>query len=1451
MSTAVQYPARDLIDLRHHSYPTSPPPSASASAPSKRDNSLDRWRESDGEDDWGEPPMSAAKKGKGKAVEADGPPKRQSKMSERSKRAVASESWDDDFLFQHDPPPPPSRPPSRPHFRPTTPAHRSVSSTSRIPPSPSSPPPHRPTSPPKSLVLNGPATLSLDSLASSVNWSSDQDPTVTVPPSSTHSATPRPPSRPSHQTHRKSESTATARPPLSRQTTPKSRIPKPSSSSNARHATPQSEDDDFRSATPSLTEDSFNSLTTGEELVTETEDEQTDVAAASPTLREAPVIERIPSTRKWRFSRGGKTEPNKAEAPASTFSGFLGRRASVAPREPEVMVIDRRELARNQQFNSPRHAPPRPQPTTESTTPRQTRAIAVPRVKHSSTTSTATVSSEGSASNERARRTSLQFAPLSFVRRGSVVNAQSPSAGSTTFSWREYSGTTTEDDDDGRTTGPDMSEPSDDDMTPSGRARSRQPSRSAVSAVTTPSKSYISPSTRPVSPVDSILGGDKTRWNASQVSFASTASAFALRRDGSARQYEGRGADATAGRKRKLVKKRPASTVVGEQGSLTASSLGLSNDGTSERPLLAPSIFSTSSGGSSYPDSNRTVLTRSRSTRPMPSLPFAQESGDEGGNRGTTRPTTRHRSVTNPPRPISTVTVSPRKGEKGQVVELDREWLGVLPFPPSPRASLDASPPEPPLPTSASRSSLQPTSGFLRKMSGKSHPPVTGRTQAEAKQTKRGSGIGSSITNLLSRSTSALPLTGKRAPSPAPSSKSVKSSKSLLLRRSSKKGKDEEPEVPKSPSLSALRKRRSVTAPVTGKSPSMPSLPSSPPPPPLPRSGSAFSFITRARGFSRSSPRTETPPSPRKPSTPVDAPPVPPIPPPRPPRPSPITKPAQTATRPSPSHGQLNAAYRMPGTSAIAAEGASASRAAQLAPTSTARTSRPPKTRPLQAGHRPSVSLSSIMPLRSTTPLPRPPQPPLGVRTSQQSFASDNPSSAGESDRPPTVYSFGDDLVNSEDTSVPRRNSLSDLRIPARITNAQKKIEEDLERVKQFATAIEELKGLRRQYEELVQVIALPSVSPQHLSPDQPSKNAIAKTAQAIRRVELDYASWWEQAQTLIDLGDGKPRQGATRPSPGTLASRRDRCVSLAPEKTDRRRSQVGSESEAETNATTRPADAIGGTRQVERRPSASSIETAASVAHRQKEMLRGVLAAPHKGASLPSRAPPSPRPPLTVITQPDSASSSASPPSGRRVSPLFAALASPSTPSFSPEKLSPASRRASRTGVFGIREFLLRLRSRATEELAASVLADPQLVSAGQGESDLAPAPRRSVSDPTYRPRHLSRPTPAVSIAPPFLAHPPRTASNSTSDSDEDWDLEFSPPRPASVLQLAAEDSTASLSRRYGRTSSVAGVPGKTATADAKLVLTTEAMPSLLEKVREVREACETCIGLLKGLTV
>jgi hypothetical protein len=34
-------------------------------------------------------------------------------------------------------------------------------------------------------------------------------------------------------------------------------------------------------------------------------------------------------------------------------------------------------------------------------------------------------------------------------------------------------------------------------------------------------------------------------------------------------------------------------------------------------------------------------------------------------------------------------------------------------------------------------------------------------------------------------------------------------------------------------------------------------------------------------------------------------------------------------------------------------------------------------------------------------------------------------------------------------------------------------------------------------------------------------------------------------------------------------------------------------------------------------------------------------------------------------------------------------------------------------------------------------------------------------------------------------------------------------------------------------------------------MILTTENMPQLLEKVKEVQEKCETCIDLLKGLTL
>ncbi|BGP45036.1 hypothetical protein JCM10450v2_000853 [Rhodotorula kratochvilovae] len=1548
-------------------HPPAPLPNASTAAPPPapstpphsrpaRSAALDRWRESEDEDDWSAPVSRKEGKGKEKAVkgeDAGEERERERKAAQRAKRAVASEAWDDDFLFQEDPPPPPTPRRSSSHAtsssrsRPTTPSHRHTSSASQVPSTPSSRRSHGspPSSPHRGFSFSGPATLSLDSLASSIAWTSDHEPTLTVPP--THSGpisaatTPRPAPRQPHQTHHASASTSTTRPPLYRQTTPRSRIPK-LSSSPSRDPPPSSSiesspptDWDYRTDTPGLTEDSCNSLTTGEEIVTEPEgddpDSGTDVAVA-PALQQGAQglgsrIKSISGSRKWRFGRrgsGSKEDPPQVLPPPPS-----SRRA-----QPEVMVIDRAELSRARLSNSPRSGLPRPLSrshggkTSSSTAGSGSTSSSLPqRVKHSSGASVST----SSTSEGRARRTSLQFAPPpivppSFSRRGSLASPHSPSE-SVAFSWREYTGTTTEgeeddeDDDDGETTGADLSDFSGDEgARRSGRGRrvgrggATKGGMRTASAIT-PSTSFATMSTRPVSPVESILGGDRSRWNASQVSFASTASAFALRSGPPSGFAAGAsGADASQGKKRKLTKRRPSSGILPSASShdaLSAPSLA-----TNDRPLLAPSIFSTSSGGSSQPSSSgRTILSRARSYhRAQPTLPFAEDSDVE-------RPP-RQRSVTNPTQQQQAAS------ERGQVVELDTEWLGVVPFPPSPRPSLEQreAPSAPPTP---SRSSLRSPSHILRKVSGaagKSHPPVTARTQGEAKASRRGSGLGQALTNLLSRSTSALPLGGKRAPSPAPSGKSVKSSKSALLRRPSSRAsriaqdEAEPPELPKSPSLSALRKRTSGFAQAPPPMPlalppsaSMPLLQKPPPhrpsptptassaPPTIPRSSSTFSFMKRPRGFSRSAPKEVPPPppppvSPRRPAfrqpsfeeTPRPAP----TRPSRTPRPSAAPNSATPrAAPPRPAaRGQLNADFKMPrpvsnvSTVSSSASGTTDATESTLTPlggyrdAAAARASRtqaqvppvpplPRYARPVRPhmGHRPSVSLSSIMPSRAPSPRPPPARSKPGTPEPHAALALE----LDEPHRPLTAlggplkaYQFDDDLALSDgEGGLPRRNSLSDLRIPARITNAQKKIEEDLERVKQFAKAVEELKALRRQYDQLIQIFAEPPSSQNHLSPEHgPSPDALHKTAQAARRVEIDYSAWWEQAQTLIDLGDGKPAK--EKASPGTLASRRDRCVSLAPEKTPPRvAALLPSESETETEATfaTAALGRNGSTaRRLRRRPSASSFETEASVAVRQREMLRGVLAPALKGASLPSRAPPAPRPPLPRLESGLS--------KGKRLSgvPLgHAHTISPTTPrSPSTKPLPPAtSRRVSRGGVFGIREFLLRLRSKATEELAASVGTIPSTLDASLPSSS-APSPaRRSVSDPASRPltpHQRASSTLRPSAPPATSSSSPPPAHHSSSESDEDWDadLAVSPPRNSLLsfdTELSGPLSAAAHARRE-RTRSVivaGATSGGGAGAAEKMVLTTEAMPHLLDKVREVREACEACIGLLKGLTV
>ncbi|GAA5896216.1 uncharacterized protein JCM6883_006837 [Sporobolomyces salmoneus] len=1506
----------------------------------EKDKSLDRWKE-EGDGNAEEFEFSISRQtttgGSDPATQApDTVLKR-----ERAKRAVTSESWDDDFLFQHEPTTSSNLPRSRPLSRASRPVSPLPSNQKTLA-LPSSRPRSRnvtPSSPSfgSSSALNNLMNPSLDSLVSSLDWSAQSeqdDPTLTLP---LEQSTPRPPPRrsasPRRTLHRPNPSTSTARPSTaSSQNTVTSspklethlpRRPPPRPLSYNSPSRIPSNATTARSDTPSLIADSLRSLTStttnGDELITATEDDETEDENRGskglfedfkrysrellPSPPNSPTISLKPSrSKRWRFGRTKKdvSEPETIERSSSIF----GRRTG--PREVEdVGTIDRSELERQDHLLRRSGLPlpvrdgqfvvlGRRSRTSAENTPSSGdqspfRLGAVPRGKHSSSTSTSTSTTTNSSGTSRSRpqRSSLQFLPSSTP---TLSSPRSPPTPSTASSWSRYDNKTLQMGN-RTTTEADTSEFSGDERfhlpTRLGNLRRRSVIADDPSAPNSPQSPTFPPDLpRPNSPVESILGGDRIgKWNTSQVSFASATSAISSHRkqastaDSIATGYDTtRPEDSVKNRKRKLTKRRPGSEIA---RSTSQPSVEV-EQGTSQRCLL-----SASSSGISQPVSKSSSLqlpTESQHPR-SPSLPFAQESDLE----------TPQRPKYTPRRSSTTPSKSP-SNERGQVVEVDSDWLGIVPFPPSPaRTSSDT----PSLPSPVLRRST-----ISRSASGgKSHPPITMRTQAEAKAKRNSGGLGQSISNMLSRSTTALSLGGdggggggKRAPSPAPSAKSGKSNRSLMIVRStsSKEKKREsqevqaQPMISKSPSLSLPTKKRSSAVISSTKSsvaapPPRPKRPLSTPSTPTstvkltrhaqpsadsnrPKSPtvSSPSFFSRARNLSRST------------SGKID---VNGSPPPVPSLPSSSTPRARPVAKSATPKGQLNPSFKMPRTQT--ASSPEQSRRATPQPVANRSSSKIEKkkdsslrTRSAQAGHRPSLSLSSLVRSSSPSLRPRAPTSPPSEATTPP-LPYERPRTALGTDHPVTAADYFD---NSEDGDyemelvLPRRNSLSDLRIPARITNAQKKIEEDLERVKQFAKGIEDLKELRHEYDQLRRQLV-----------DNPSTLAstAAKSAQGARRVELDYSSWWEQARTLIDLGDGKPQQ-TQKTSPGTLASRRDRCVSMAVEST--RATRPASTTETETEETqlgsrrtsvSRPPSIVyslssGGTnrRSLVRMPSASSIETEASVGARQREMLRGVLAPPVKGASLPSRGPPTPRPALStlVTANPNVEPEPLSPTSPSKRPPFSLQLPS-SSPSKSPSVLSVQnpSRRVSRVGVSGIREFLLRLRHRATEELANSVgtLPPPPPLPALTPISSISSGgpPRRSVSDPTSRPvtpSHSRRTTPssllqhvaASSSLAPMSDNNARRGSRSSSTAtseDEDWDAE---------LASTQIEPSSSASLRRSRTVSDGTISGMTSMKEGAgggkemMILTTDNMPQLLEKVKEVNDKCRTCIDLLKGLT-
>lgn len=253
-----------------------------------------------------------------------------------------------------------------------------------------------------------------------------------------------------------------------------------------------------------------------------------------------------------------------------------------------------------------------------------------------------------------------------------------------------------------------------------------------------------------------------------------------------------------------------------------------------------------------------------------------------------------------------------------------------------------------------------------------------------------------------------------------------------------------------------------------------------------------------------------------------------------------------------------------------------------------------PDTPTLRRRHLPSLSLtlmpsasaaSSIGPAATSTRVCTPRASPLAVpvplpyESSLPSpyFASLVPSGPTLGTSPEGQSTTSSNSSASVSAALIRRVSLSDLRIPARISSAQAKIGQDLQRVKDFKDGVEELKRLRRIYRSLVSaedasdssVLTDASASSgesttakeqqeatgqREGSLDIPGE-ATAKVDHIFARVAVEYQEWWEIADVLIKLADGaevvekEEQQASVHISDlgGTPEQVRTRCRSEAP----------------------------------------------------------------------------------------------------------------------------------------------------------------------------------------------------------------------------------------------------------------------------------------------------------------
>ncbi|KAG9082728.1 hypothetical protein FRC06_004880, partial [Ceratobasidium sp. 370] len=146
-----------------------------------------------------------------------------------------------------------------------------------------------------------------------------------------------------------------------------------------------------------------------------------------------------------------------------------------------------------------------------------------------------------------------------------------------------------------------------------------------------------------------------------------------------------------------------------------------------------------------------------------------------------------------------------------------------------------------------------------------------------------------------------------------------------------------------------------------------------------------------------------------------------------------------------------------------------------------------------------------------------------------------------------------------EGSSMLRRNSLSDLKIPARISRAQSGLKSNLGMVREFAGSVEQIRRLQTLYRSLLADLKYAIENGEPLSPVlfPPASRASATSATLVRvpsrdigrvtdrlnTIDEKYGLWWECADVIVELGGG----GSSTKDAGTTKTTEDKAPVTAP----------------------------------------------------------------------------------------------------------------------------------------------------------------------------------------------------------------------------------------------------------------------------------------------------------------